>query len=285
MSKTNDLLRDAIADANAVKKLAIDNARQTLLESFQPKIQSMLSTRIREEEEQEEPAEEAPVEQPAAEEAPAEEAPAPAEEAPVEEGPSMSDEGEEDLDLEAVIRELDAASSEEMDPAPEVTEAPETEPEMTIDEVIASLREEESTSTEEKPAEEEAPAESDKTELAEAIKVIKILQKRLQEVNMVNAKLLFSMNVFRNHPQLSESQKMAIIDQFDRAANVREVKLVYATLAESLKGHSTPKRPTTTALVRESSASRPVAGTTRTPEITAASAIEARFKKLAKLNK
>ena len=62
------LLKEAIADANAVRTLALDNAKRTLLEAFTPKIQSMLSTKIREEEETEE-TEEAPAEQAPAEEA------------------------------------------------------------------------------------------------------------------------------------------------------------------------------------------------------------------------
>ena len=40
---------------------------------------------------------------------------------------------------------------------------------------------------------------------------------------------------------MNESQKMKVIETFDRANSVREVKLVYSTLAESLTGY-TPKR-------------------------------------------
>ena len=52
MSK--DLLKEAIADAKAVRQTAIANAKLALEEAFTPKLQSMLSTKIREEYEDEE---------------------------------------------------------------------------------------------------------------------------------------------------------------------------------------------------------------------------------------
>jgi hypothetical protein len=40
-----DLLREAIADAKKVKATAIANARQTILETFQPSVQRIVSSR------------------------------------------------------------------------------------------------------------------------------------------------------------------------------------------------------------------------------------------------
>ena len=51
----NKLLKDAIADAKAVRETALANAKLALEEAFAPKLQSMLSTKIREEMEEEEP--------------------------------------------------------------------------------------------------------------------------------------------------------------------------------------------------------------------------------------
>ena len=59
------LLKEAIADAKAVRETAIANAKLALEEAFTPKLQSMLSAKIREEEEEE--IEEVPAEEPAAE--------------------------------------------------------------------------------------------------------------------------------------------------------------------------------------------------------------------------
>ena len=51
MSK--DLMKEAIADAKAVRETAIANAKLALEEAFTPKLQSMLSQKISEEMEEE----------------------------------------------------------------------------------------------------------------------------------------------------------------------------------------------------------------------------------------
>ena len=91
----------------------------------------------------------------------------------------------------------------------------------------------------------EAQAEAVKTltsELDEHRKVVKYLRGKLNEVNLLNAKLLFTNKLFRAHG-LNNEQKLKVVETFDRATNLREVKLVFATLAESFgsKTASTPK--------------------------------------------
>jgi hypothetical protein len=73
-----------------------------------------------------------------------------------------------------------------------------------------------------------------KVELNEAYKVIKSLQKTINEVNLLNAKLLFANKLFRAHNMTNE-QKVKVIETLDRTNSVREVKLVYSTLAENFK--------------------------------------------------
>ena len=79
-------------------------------------------------------------------------------------------------------------------------------------------------------------------ELEEAYNTISSLKATINEVNLLNAKLLCSNKLFRNN-NLNVSQKMKVIETFDRANSVREVKLVYSTLSESLTAYS-PKRKT-----------------------------------------
>ncbi len=81
-----------------------------------------------------------------------------------------------------------------------------------------------------------------KSELGEHRKVVKYLRGKLNEVNLLNAKLLFTNKLFRAHG-LTNEQKLKVVETFDRATNLREVKLVFATLAESFgsKTASTPK--------------------------------------------
>ena len=54
----SNLLKEAIADAKAVRETALANAKIALEEAFTPRIQSMLSAKLAEEEEMEEAAEE-----------------------------------------------------------------------------------------------------------------------------------------------------------------------------------------------------------------------------------
>ena len=112
-------------------------------------------------------------------------------------------------------------------------------------------------------------------ELEEAYNVIRFLKSKINEVNLLNAKLLYSNKLFRNFA-LNEGQKMKVIENFDRAHNLREVKLVFSTLAESFKA---PKKA-----IKESFASKPIASTKPQKQVIAEGAdLAARFKKLAGL--
>ena len=256
MSK-NDLLKEAIADAKAVRETAIANAKLALEEAFTPKLQSMLSTKIAEEMEDEleedeelemdadtaeEPVAEMEDEEVSAEDAEVEEA----EEEEYQEGTYEGVEEEEDLELESIIRELESEDGLEDEEEEEVeepvteseeeeTELEEDDEEMDLDEIIKSL-------TEDDEEEEVVEGEEDvEQELEEAYSTIKSLKNTINEVNLLNSKLLFSNKLFRMH-SLSESQKMNVIETFDRAVSVREVKLVYTTLAESLVPATSRKR-------------------------------------------
>ena len=287
-----DLLKEAIADAKAVRETALANAKLALEEAFTPRLQSMLSAKLAEEMSEEDE------EMPAEEEMPTEgeemeDEGMPAEE-PVEEGeegeempeeePAMEEgemEGEEDdLDLESIIRELEGEEEPAME-EPEMEDSMEEGEEMSddedeeinIDEIIKSLREEdESEESMEEPAEEESSED-----LEEAYNVIRFLKGKINEVNLLNAKLLYSNKLFRNFT-LSEGQKMKVIENFDRAFTLREVKLVYSTLAEGFK------MPSTKRVVKESFASKPVGSTKPAKQvISEGTELANRFKKLAGL--
>jgi len=72
-----------------------------------------------------------------------------------------------------------------------------------------------------------------KAELNEAIEVIKTLKSELNEVNLLNAKLLYVNKLFRNK-SLTESQKVKVINAFDRAETVKEVKNIFETIKEGI---------------------------------------------------
>lgn len=70
-------------------------------------------------------------------------------------------------------------------------------------------------------------------ELNEALKTVKILRNQLQEVNLLNAKLLYVNKVFKS-TNLSEGQKVNVIAAFDKAETVKEVKLVFETVSKNV---------------------------------------------------
>jgi len=343
----DDLLKEAIADAKAVRETALENAKMALEEAFTPRLQNMLSQKIQNEiededddleergddDEMEERAmndeDEDPSDEHSEEEMKEEEeddvdegiieidgvkyAPVVSEEEDDEMDEIAKDEDEdmeEDLDLESVIKELEseleegeedddkeeveeqstssgigkgtgvklASSSDEEDPQGaklkegEEKDEDEMDEDIDLDEVLKALSEEED---EEKEMDEVSELKSD---LAEHRSVIETLRGKLNEVNLLNAKLLFTNKLFRKYG-LNNEQKMKVVEQFDRASNLREVKLVYSTLGESFG--SARKNE-----INESkgSASKPIASTKPEKEvITESSDLRDRFKKLANL--
>jgi len=177
-------------------------------------------------------------------------------------GGEEEDTEEDDMDLESIIRELEAQlGDEEGDKSEEdegsmyeddadagtdkseysktdvTNEAEEGEDKEATDEVIdleEILREMEADmKDDESKNEAEEDKEEMKAELHEAYKTIKSLQSTINEVNLLNAKLLFANKLFRAHNMTNE-QKVKVIETLDRTKTVREVKLVYSTLAENL---------------------------------------------------
>jgi hypothetical protein len=184
-------------------------------------------------------------------------------------------ETEDELDLEAIIRELEAQlegddSENEEEPMYEEEESDEKEkanenladgseagtdkgedPKVVVtneeeskedDETVVDLEEilREMEDDMKKDKVEEAEEEDSKEELKEAYKTIRSLQKTINEVNLLNAKLLFANKLFRAHNMTNE-QKVKVIETLDRTKSVREVKLVYSTLAENFKYSSSNK--------------------------------------------
>jgi hypothetical protein len=76
-------------------------------------------------------------------------------------------------------------------------------------------------------------------ELNEAYKTIKTIQTELKEVNLFNAKLLYTNKIFKAKT-LTESQKVKVLAAFDKAASVKEAKLVFETLSEGFKEKKSP---------------------------------------------
>jgi Arc/MetJ family transcription regulator len=333
----SDLLKEAIADAKAVRETALQNAKMALEEAFTPHLKSMLSAKLAEDEEEENPftddedegdetaedmarqydeddEEEVDIDIDAGDEEEVEQEPEEEDEglgydeseiieidgvkyAPIvseEEHEGEEDlEQDEDLDLEAVIRELEQEIAEADGEA--VSEDDETVSEEELDEYSGTkaekrakdgnvVRQNEETVSEDE-SEEEEDSDEDKnehvdqlqSELSEYKEAITYLRDKLHEVNILNAKLLYTNRLFREFG-LSNDQKLKIVETFDRAQTTREIKLVYSTLAESFKDTGFVTKKST---VKESASRK--TGTTAPQKkiITEEDQIASRFQKLA----
>lgn len=155
--------------------------------------------------------------------------------------------GEEELDLEEILRELEA----------------DDEMHKQSSEKMASLEK----------------------ELAEYRKAVQLLRGKLHEVNLLNAKLLYTNRIFRKEG-LTTEQKVSVVENFDRATSVREVKMVYAVLVETLtsaaKAVKATKAPSK--IVAEGLASKATPSTapkTPAPEVIAENSVAKRLQQLA----
>jgi len=381
------LLKEAIADAKAVRETAIANAKIALEEAFTPRLQSILSQKLQQEMEDEEdadvneeygaedtsdadsskidgdnkqPADDANSSSELAQGNPdteVETAPVGSEEDDTEvvkegeeegddesieegeynadgeeevvaeeEGEDESEEDEDELDLESIIRELEGELEEELDDEEEgevediaqdvvdgheeeMHEEEESEEEHGEEEVEETYHEgeeseedldeeidlneilremgygdlEESEEDEGETVEENNELDEVKAELEAAMSTISELKSTINEVNLLNAKLLYTNKLFRSY-ELTNEQKMKVVETLDRTGNVREVKLVFSTLAESFKFTGTTKKQKQTKLT-ESFASKPVASTAPSKEVIQESTnvMADRFKKLANI--
>jgi hypothetical protein len=95
--------------------------------------------------------------------------------------------------------------------------------------------------------------------LREHRETVLYLRDRIQEQNVTQAKLIFTNKLFKNF-DLKLEQKKSVVESFDRANSVREVKIVYTTLAENLNG-ATAAAKKVAARITESMASKPVGST------------------------
>jgi hypothetical protein len=321
---TNKLLKQAIADAEAVRETAVANAKLVLEEAIAPHIREMIARRLRVEadmtqEETTDEAKELPFEDGEAEGS--SEMPADSSTVGSGENKEPSDDSfdasgigdggenkedshtdwyddwsESDFDLDEVIKELeedianlgeggedeeeghdeeeekdeeDEESKDEAYPKKEMTHAPELkkvpvapvaekkhdeegdeeehdkeekdDEDVNLEAILAELDDDEDEMGDDMMSRGDHTKEEGlqtqlaglRKELAQYHAVVNTLRERLQEVNLLNAKLLFTNKMFRNQG-LNNEQKVRIVESFDRATTVREVKLVYTALVENL---------------------------------------------------
>ena len=93
----------------------------------------------------------------------------------------------------------------------------------------------------------------EKEDMDKMKKEIKELRSDLHETNLLNAKLLYTNKIFRAK-NLKEAQKVKVLEAFDKASNVKEVKLIFETLNEGMVANATTATPIRENLGRASKA-------------------------------
>jgi hypothetical protein len=93
----------------------------------------------------------------------------------------------------------------------------------------------------------------EKEDMDEMKKEIEELRTDLHETNLLNAKLLYTNKIFRAK-NLKEAQKVKVLEAFDKASNVKEVKLIFETLNEGMVANATTATPIRENLGRASKA-------------------------------
>lgn len=149
-------------------------------------------------------------------------------------GEALPGEGEEEIDLDA---ELGPDAEEEINLEEMIDETEETvneeeidENDINIDELLAEFGLSEEEEVEEGYGKDEDDSKSKmEEELAQALATIDELRSSLQEVNLLNAKLLYMNKVFKG-TNLTESQKIDVVKTFDKAESAKEAKLVYESM-------------------------------------------------------
>jgi outer membrane protein assembly factor BamE (lipoprotein component of BamABCDE complex) len=183
----------------------------------------------------------------------------------------MDDMDMDDMDMDVDIEDMD---DENMDK--EEIDIKDTE----IDELLAEILGKEE-DLEEGKKHKNLKKDDEDEELKEAYKAIAELRAELNVVNLLNAKLLYTNKIFKAK-NLTESEKVKVLNTFDKAETVKEVKLVFETLTESFKATTAKKNP-----IKESlgGASKTIAAAPKQEQIIEVNDAFARMQRLAGLRK
>ena len=267
----NDILKEAIADAKAVREVALSNAKAALEEAFTPRLQSMLSAKLSEELEEdlnEEEETNESVEETTIEEASFDEMMNYGEDKdPDDEGYKMESMDEE-INLEEILAELEldeggATEPTFMEGEEEIAEG-EKEEELEeakdedldegfdldalleeldgLDHGLDEAKEEDLDEAKKDDLDEakeedldeakDKELEETKKELEETNNALTTVRAELNEVNLLNSKLLYVNRIFKANT-LNESQKLRVVESLDKAGTAKEAKLIYETIKDT----------------------------------------------------
>lgn len=275
----NNLIKEAIADANAVQAVAEERAKSMLIKEFSPRIKSALASLINEdgvstgsdqpggynpEEDQDAVGATVPAGQTSDNLSLEGDGPEKIQEdddLPVDdkEEPVLEGEEEDDDDAELTDEEIDPlvdvpdkikASNAEKTDVIEIVDDMDTDEPADTGEVPPSVDEEFP------PVEDggdEVPKDDEMYEnlrkkyrrLASENKTLRetvsILHNKFKKIDLFNAKLAYAFKLM-SRPGLTRNQKRQIAETFDSAKSVREAQLIYRTLKSGIATPATPKK-------------------------------------------
>jgi len=132
---------------------------------------------------------------------------------------------EDEEDVEDVVDVDDIEDIEDVDVDIEIDEAKVED--------LDEMSKKEKAEGDDRKKDDKIEAETEKMKFKEAIEEIEALKVELQEVNLLNAKLLYTNKVFKSK-NLSEDKKVKVLKAFDKASTVKEAKVIFETLNEGL---------------------------------------------------
>ena len=181
--------------------------------------------------------------------------------------PTAPEEGLEEIDLQELLQSLNENPEKEEDDEEE-DDKKKDDDEEAIEETFANGKPGGKEKEEKYTKVTKACYEAVVRERDDAVAAVGHYKKQLNEVSLLNAKLLYTNKLFKNYG-LTNEQKMKIVETFDLTQTIREVKIAYTSLAESFNfGKSAVKKTNTAAqTITEGLASKTVASTKPAPAV------------------
>ena len=318
-----NILKEAIADAKAVREVALANAKAALEEAFTPKLQNMLSAKLSEEleDDYEDDMEEGIMTYEDDED--------------LELGEDYGEEDsmDEEINLEDILNELeleegDEEEEEELEEVQRVGQpnyrGDETHDvlnrasdahqglneDFNLDSLLKEINdledEEEIMEVEDDELSENMEMDNmdmmgrdmmetqgggcgckkENIELQETKKAYNHVKTELNEVNLLNSKLLYVNRIFKANT-LDEAQKLRVVETLDKAESVKEAKLIYETVKDTFT-ISTKKKTTPKKSIRENfgmASKATITSAPRKPILDRSNDMVARMQKLANISK
>ena len=122
-------------------------------------------------------------------------------------------------------------------------------------------------------------------ELEETKAALEAVQTELNEVNLLNSKLLYVNRIFKANT-LDEAQKLRVVETLDNATNVKEAKLIYETIKDTFNISSGNKTAPKKSIRENFGMASKAAGTSTAPKkpiLNESSDMMARMQKLANI--